>query len=95
MRLPNTVLYWLRDHLITIANKREPDYIIGQSNNPYMQRWWIIPRNRFFNIYLHKIIRSDDDRALHCHPFDSLSILLYNKYIEHTISQGGVHNKRL
>ena len=26
-------------------------------------------RNKIFNIYLHQIIRSDDDRALHDHPY--------------------------
>lgn len=62
---------------------RKPDYIIGGAA-PYMLRWWIIPRNRFFNIYLHNIVRSDDPRALHDHPWWNLSILLKGKYLEHT-----------
>lgn len=50
-----------------------PSQIIGTG---YMYRWYIIPRNKFFNIYLHKFIGSDDDRALHDHPWASFSICL-------------------
>lgn len=55
---------------------RPPDFVIGLRDNPYMLRWWIIPRNQWFNIYLHKIIRDDDDRALHDHPWISVSVVL-------------------
>lgn len=47
-----------------------------------MLRWWVIPKNRFFNIYLHKILRDDDDRALHDHPWGSCSIILQGGYFE-------------
>lgn len=63
--------------------KREPDLIIGGKENPYMLRWWIIPKNPIFNIYLHKFLRSDDDRALHDHPWlFNCSILLKGEYLE-------------
>jgi len=42
----------------------------------YLTRWHVIPRNRFFNIYLHKFTGDDDNRALHDHPWHSFSILL-------------------
>lgn len=61
---------------------RKPDFVIGGHDRPYMWRWWVIPRNRFFNIYLHKIMRDDDDRALHDHPWWNLSILLKGSYRE-------------
>lgn len=77
-----------------MADSRAPDFMIGGTDNPYMLRWWIIPRNRFFNIYLHHFLRSDDDRALHDHPWINCSILLSGKYTEHTISAGGVNYKR-
>lgn len=69
---------------------RKPDVVIGEADNPYLLRWWIIPRNRFFNIYLHKFLRSDDDRALHDHPWLwNISILLKGNYREYTfLSQG-------
>ena len=44
--------------------KRPADFVIGPPERPYLLRWWIIQRNRFFNIYLHKFLRSDDDLAL-------------------------------
>ncbi len=59
--------------------KRPPDKIIGDN---YLFRWFIIPRNRFFNIYLHKFYGSDDDRALHDHPWPSVSFLLYGELKE-------------
>lgn len=63
---------------------RYPDMVIGEAIDPYLLRWWIIPRNRFFNIYLHKFMRSDDDRALHDHPWAwNLSLIIKGSYIEH------------
>lgn len=58
-------------------------FYIGGMENPYMIRWYVIPRNRLFNIYLHKFCRDDDDRALHDHPWWFLSFMLYGQYTEH------------
>ena len=70
--------------MIEKALGRYPDIIIGEEHNPYLLRWYIIPRNRFFNIYLHKFCRSDDDRALHDHPWlFNLSVLVEGIYHEH------------
>lgn len=63
--------------------RRPPDIIIGTADNPYLYRWHLIPRNRLCNIYLHKFLRSDDDRALHDHPWPSCSIILKGGYVEH------------
>lgn len=60
--------------------KRPPDAVIGDN---YLSRWYVIPRNRFFNIYMHKFTGSDDDRALHDHPWYSLSFLLKGELKEH------------
>lgn len=60
-----------------VPPKRPPDFLIGPTqDDPYMRRWWIIPRNRWFNIYLHHMIHDDDDRAAHDHPSWSLSLCL-------------------
>ena len=62
---------------------RKPDLIIGpDKNDPYMLRWHLIPRNRWFNIYLHKILKDDDDSALHDHPWWSLGMILRGSYLE-------------
>ena len=51
----------------------------------YLHRRFLLPRNRYFNIYLHKFIASDEADALHDHPWHSLSFLIRGFVIEHTI----------
>lgn len=63
--------------------RRPPDFIIGGAADPHLKGWWVIPRNRFFNIHLHQFLRSDDDRALHDHPWVNVSVLLRGSYLEH------------
>jgi hypothetical protein len=50
---------------------------------PALRRHLLIPRNPIFNVYLHHFLRSDDDRALHDHPWINLSLLLDGCYLEH------------
>ena len=85
----------LFDRLIERAMRRGPDVVIGGHERPYLLRWFVIPRNRFFNIYLHRFLRSDDDRALHDHPWCNCSILLRGQYVEHTIAAGGIEHRRV
>ena len=73
-----------------IIQKRGPDFIIGGKQNPYLLRWFVIPRNPIANIYLHVFLRDDDDRALHDHPWPSVSIVLRGGYWEH-LSGGRRH----
>jgi hypothetical protein len=80
----------LRERIIARAEKRPPDFVIGGSDRPYLRRWWLIPRNKLFNVYLHQFLRSDDDRAHHDHPWlFNASAILREAYIEHTITAGG------
>lgn len=60
------------------------DGIDGGERRPYLTRWHLIPRNRWFNLYLHKFVHGDDERALHDHPWPSASLILGGRYIEHT-----------
>lgn len=62
--------------------RRKADYIIIHDTEPYVYRWYLIPRNQWFNIYLHRIVRSDHERALHDHPSWNISIILKGGYIE-------------
>ena len=78
-----------------LASRRPPDFVIGGVADPYMLRWWVLPRNRVFNIYLHRFLRSDDDRALHDHPWFNVSLILDGEYTEETIARGGVHRRRV
>lgn len=61
---------------------RKPDFTIGRVNDVYMRRWYVIPRNRWFNIYLHNMLRDDDEGALHDHPWWNVSIVLKGGYLE-------------
>jgi hypothetical protein len=74
----------LTQHLLKIPDQRKADFVIGGAERPYLLRWWLLPRNRFFNVYLHCFLRSDDDRALHDHPWSNASLVLSGRYIEHT-----------
>lgn len=83
--------------LIAHYASRQVDVTIGMAEDgvPYMRRWFVIPRNRVLNIYLHCFQRSDDDRALHDHPWlFNASVMLRGGYVEHTIAAGGVNHRR-
>ena len=72
----------IASRLMAIAQRRAPDFVIGDPEDPYLRRWWVIPRNPIFNVYLHEIRKSDDDRALHDHPWPNMSWLLKGQYLE-------------
>jgi hypothetical protein len=95
MTLPRFIVGRLKQWSERVMASRPRDFAIGGDENPYMLRWWIIPRNRWFNVYLHHILRSDDDRALHDHPWLNCSILISGCYFEHVIRAGGIHQRRL
>lgn len=81
----------IRERIANLTSRRQPDFVIGGSDNPYLLRWFLIPRNRLLNVYLHEFWRDDDDRALHDHPWlFNVSWLLRGSYIEHTIEAGGI-----
>lgn len=73
---------WIHARLFRWAERKvaftDADFVIRPtSGEAYLRRWFVIPRNRFFNVYLHHVLRSDDDRALHDHPWPSVSIMLW------------------
>lgn len=82
-----------------------PHFIIAKSDaTPYLRRWYFTPwsddkhklkRKRLPNIYLHHILKSDDDRALHDHPWDNVSIILKGGYIEHVFAYEPVEGQPL
>lgn len=61
----------------TAVDVRPPDLVIGRASDPepYMLRWHLWKRNRFFNAYLHHVLASDDP-VNHDHPFASVSLCL-------------------
>lgn len=65
-----------------------PHFIVGGEDDPYLLRWYAVPRNNRLNVYLHKFMRDDDDRALHDHPWWFVSVMLRGGYYEHTTGGG-------
>lgn len=55
--------------------------IRNAQNDPYMTRYKIF-RCRWFKVFLHHILRSDEDFELHDHPWSFVSIVLWKGYIE-------------
>jgi len=60
---------------------RSPDEVIGEQ---YMSRWHLRRKAGRYNLYLHRYVGSDDDRALHDHPWKSIGIVLWGKLYEIT-----------
>jgi len=90
--ISNRFTRWLASKLVdtafTTILSRDPDFVVGGRHDAYLRRWWLIPRNKVFNIYLHQFLRDDEDRALHDHPWISLSISLTKPMRERYLRRG-------
>ena len=60
---------------------RRPDEVIGDN---YMRRWHLRRKPGGHNLYLHRYDGSDDDRALHDHPWRSIGVVLWGNIREVT-----------
>ncbi|MFD2855392.1 cupin domain-containing protein [Seohaeicola zhoushanensis] len=78
--------------LAALQPTRAPDFIIGTPDRPYLLRWWLIPRNDQFNVYYHRFLRDDDDRALHDHPWPSFSVMTSGRLREVTAEGSRIVN---
>lgn len=76
---------FLAGSLIKFAQWRGPTkyggHIYGHDGELYMQRWKILDSD-FLNIRVHHIVRRDEDRHLHDHPWNWASLVLRGGYIE-------------
>lgn len=50
---------------------------------PWLKRLWQSQDCALENAYVHRFLRSDDDRALHDHPWSWVTVLLDGSYWEH------------
>jgi hypothetical protein len=89
------VYRWLHGRVLDVMASRPPDRVIGGLDNPYLMRWHVIPRNPVLNVYLHLFLRSDDDRALHDHPWCSWSLLLDGQILEQLPDRDGMELRRV
>lgn len=85
------MLKWFGDWLIRRA-MRTPYEHIGN----YMQRFWLIPYGTKWAFdgaaRIHCILRSDDDRAFHDHPWPYISLILRGEYVEVTpVFESGIY----
>lgn len=60
----------------------------------YLHRFYIIPRNRYFNIYLHRFVGDDKRSELHDHPWHFVSFLLWGRLLETTLTKSGWYVSR-
>lgn len=73
-----------REWLRRLVSGKPHQVITHRDGAPYLRRWYVIPRNRFLNVYLHQFVTSDDDRAPHDHPWPFVSLILKGGYNEVT-----------
>lgn len=62
---------------------RPPDLVISpDGHGEYLFRWHVAPHNKDANVYFHIQTKSDPERPLHDHPWDSTSVILSGGYDE-------------
>jgi hypothetical protein len=61
---------------------KAPDFVIGDPAKPYLRRWFLREEGPSGGLYLHEILRDDDDRALHDHPWDCSIYIIKGAYRE-------------
>ena len=71
-----------------LIRNQEP-FIIDEN---YLDRYYLIPKNRVFNVYKHVFFGSDAP-VFHNHPWYSFGIILDGEYIEHTPTGSHVRKK--
>lgn len=72
--------------------KKPHEEICGE----YLHRYYLLPKNRFLNVYLHRFQEPDPGRDLHDHPWWSLSVVLKGRYVEqYAEAQGEVRTRTL
>lgn len=57
--------------------------VIGPAKDPYMVRYILFRWGELPRLYLHKFLRSDDERAPHNHPWWFVSLVLRGHYLEY------------
>lgn len=88
-RLEQILGGFIRTSASKLRTKESPDFVVHKNHegddveDVYLNRWYLLPRNIYCNAYLHEFLRSDWDRHLHDHPWQSLSLCLSGRAIEH------------
>lgn len=73
----------------SFAHKHLKSNTITISGKKYLTRYYVIPDNRVFNVWVHHFHSSDQGRDLHNHPFHfSLSFIFDGGYYEEYVKRG-------
>tara|TARA_Y100000768_G_scaffold387958_2_gene381184 strand:- start:131 stop:817 length:687 start_codon:yes stop_codon:yes gene_type:complete len=65
-----------------------------RNQEPYIMRYYLVFKNRNlfpFNVFIHKILKSDDDKDLHDHPWNFFHLILSGGYWEETVINGDLN----
>lgn len=82
-RIPETLRKLLLRMVYKRMSKPWDRRIPPETTTPvYMLRWWVWRLRWFSSCYINNVLRSDDDRALHDHPWWNISIVLLGGYWE-------------
>lgn len=74
---------WRVQHdLQALCNQLPLWTIVGSDGGAYIRRWTVTTLADGSIVYLHQIVRSDEDLALHSHPWPGMSYLLDGEYSE-------------
>lgn len=74
--------YLKAPHGITPYRLFDPDETIQTAGRDYLHRWYITPKDAHGLTYFHIQVADDDDRGLHDHPWDNMSVILAGGYEE-------------
>ena len=86
------ILTRIADWLIERAQRTPYVHITDEHGSTYMERFWLIPYNRLgIAARVHHILRSDEDRHMHDHPWWSVSVILRGGYWEETPHPAGMY----
>ena len=80
------------DSFIRRISRSKLGEFVGLPDNPIMTRFYVIPKNPVFNIYLHHIHRSDEG-DLHDHRAANISVILKGCYCEQMFSSRPIEGR--
>jgi hypothetical protein len=73
----------MRAALEGLVARLPPPYVIpGADGSPYLLRYTVAELLDGSCVFLHRFMRSDEDKELHSHPWSGTSIILLNGYRE-------------
>jgi len=92
-------IFIIWDNVMDSAGRRR--VIMDRSNKePYLIRYYLLFKDRGdqkFNIFIHKIVKGDDDENMHDHPWGFFTLILsggYNEKILNKDKQETTHRRR-